>query len=63
MDPTAIASVASSMKQTQLMNSIGTAVMKKAMNVTEQQAQAVVEMANNMPKFNGEIGSLLDVRA
>lgn len=63
MDTSAIASMAMSMKQTQLMNSVGTAVMKKAMNVTEQQAQAVVEMANNMPKFNGEIGSLLDVRA
>lgn len=63
MDLTSIANMAMSMKQTQLMNNIGTSMMKKAMDVTQTQAQGIVDMANNMPKFNGEVGSLLDVRA
>lgn len=63
MDMSSIANMAMSMKQTQLMNNIGTSVMKKAMDVTQTQAQGIVDMANNMPKFNGEVGSLLDVRA
>ncbi|MGN0665448.1 MAG: YjfB family protein [Huintestinicola sp.] len=60
---TSIASMAMGMHQTNLMASINTSVMKKAMETTENQAQCIIEMAQALPKFNGEIGSVLDVRA
>lgn len=60
---TAIADMAMSMKQAQLLSSVGTAMAKKSMETMETQAQGVIEMAQSIPKFDGEIGSLLDVRA
>ncbi|MGN0642648.1 MAG: YjfB family protein [Huintestinicola sp.] len=60
---TSIAAMASVMKQTELMTNIGTAVMKKSLDTVETQGNAIVEMAQNLPKFSGDIGSVLDVRA
>lgn len=58
-----VASMASSMKQSQLMTNIGTAMTKKAMDTTQTQAQGIIDMAQNLPKVQGQIGSILDVRA
>lgn len=63
MDPTAIASMATSMKQAQLANAVSTAMVKKTHDVMETQAQGIIEMAQSMPKVQGQIGSILDVRA
>ncbi|MBP0957263.1 MAG: YjfB family protein [Oscillospiraceae bacterium] len=63
MDPTAIASMATSMKQAQLANAVSTAMVKKTHEVMETQAQGIIEMAQSMPKVQGQIGSILDVRA
>ncbi|MGN1105916.1 MAG: YjfB family protein [Huintestinicola sp.] len=63
MDPTAIASMATGMKQAQLANAVGTAMLKKTNDVMETQAQGIIQMAQNMPKVQGQIGSILDVRA
>ncbi len=63
MDPTAIASIATSMKQAQLATAVSTAMVKKTQDVMETQAQGIIEMAQNMPKVQGQIGSVLDVRA
>ncbi len=60
---TAIASMAMSMSQAQLMNSVSTAMTKKSMDTMETQAQGIIEMAQNLPKVQGQIGSVLDVRA
>ncbi len=58
-----IASMATEMKQAQLINSVSTAMTKKSMETMETQAQGIIEMAQNMPKVQGAIGSMLDVRA
>ena len=63
MDSTAIASMATGMKQAQLANAVGTAMLKKTNDVMETQAQGIIQMAQNMPKVQGQIGSILDVRA
>ncbi len=63
MDPTAIASMATSMKQAQLATSVNTAMVKKSHEVMETQAQGIIQMAQSMPKVQGQIGSILDVRA
>lgn len=63
MDPTAIASMATSMKRAQLATAVSTAMVKKTQDVMETQAQGIIEMAQNMPKVQGQIGSVLDVRA
>lgn len=63
MDPTAIASMATSMKQAQLANAVSTAMVKKTHDVMETQAQGIIEMAQSVPKVQGQIGSILDVRA
>lgn len=60
---TAIASMAMSMKQGQLMNAVSTSMTKKALDTMETQAQGIIEMAQNLPKVQGQIGSVLDVRA
>ena len=60
---TSIASMAMGMQQANLMASINTSVMKKAMDMTENQAQGIIEMAQALPKFSGDIGNILDVRA
>lgn len=60
---TAIASMAMSMSQAKLMNSVSTAMTKKSMDTMETQAQGIIEMAQNLPKVQGQIGSVLDVRA
>lgn len=62
MDPTAIASMATSMKQAQLANAVSTAMMKKTHDVMETQAQGIIEMAQSVPKVQGQIGSILDIR-
>ncbi len=58
-----IASMATGMKQAQVMQSVGTSVAKKSLETMEVQAQGIIEMAQNLPKVQGQIGSLLDVRA
>ncbi|MGN1089845.1 MAG: YjfB family protein [Huintestinicola sp.] len=58
-----IASMATSMKQAQLMQSVNTAMTKKALDTMGQQAQGIIDMAQNTPKVQGQIGSILDVRA
>lgn len=58
-----IASMATGMKQVQVMQSVGTSVAKKSLETMEVQAQGIIEMAQNLPKVQGQIGSLLDVRA
>ncbi|MCM1523384.1 MAG: YjfB family protein [Ruminococcus sp.] len=63
MDSTAIASMAMSMQQAQFANSLGIAMTKKSMETMETQAQGLIEMAQNLPKFAGEVGSVLDVKA
>ena len=63
MDPTAIASMATGMKQAQLSAAVSTAMVKKTQDVMETQAQGIIEMAQSMPKVQGRIGSILDVRA
>lgn len=60
---TAIASMAMSMSQAQLMTSVSTAMTKKSLDTVETQAQGIIEMANNLPKVQGQLGSVLDVRA
>lgn len=60
---TAIASMAMSMSQAKLMSSVSTAMTKKSMDTMETQAQGIIEMAQNLPKVQGQIGSVLDVRA
>ncbi len=60
---TSIASMAMSMKQAQLMNAVSTSMTKKSLETMETQAQGIIEMAQNMPKVQGQIGSILDVRA
>ena len=62
MDPTAIASMATSMKQAQLANAVSTAMMKKTHDVMETQAQGIIQMAQSVPKVQGQIGSILDIR-
>ena len=52
-----------SMSQAKLMNSVSTAMTKKSMDTMETQAQGIIEMAQNLPKVQGQIGSVLDVRA
>lgn len=59
----AIASMATNMKQAQLATSVNTAMLKKTQDVMETQAQGIIQMAQNMPKVQGQIGSILDVRA
>lgn len=58
-----IASMSTGMKQAQVMQSVGTSVAKKSLETMEVQAQGIIEMAQNLPKVQGQIGSLLDVRA
>lgn len=60
---TAIASMAMSMSQAQLMTSVSTAMTKKSLDTVETQAQGIIEMATNLPKVQGQLGSVLDVRA
>ena len=62
MDPTAIALMATSMKQAQLANAVSTAMMKKTHDVMETQAQGIIQMAQSVPKVQGQIGSILDIR-
>ncbi|MGN1101994.1 MAG: YjfB family protein [Huintestinicola sp.] len=63
MDPMAISSMAAGMKQAQLANAVSTTMLKKSQDVMETQAQGFIQMAQNMPKVQGQIGSILDVRA
>lgn len=63
MDPTAIASMATGMKQAQLANAVSTAMVKKSHDVMEMQAQGIIQMAQSAPKVQGQLGSILDVRA
>lgn len=63
MDPTAIASMATSMKQAQLAAAVSTSMVKKTQDVMETQAQGIIEMAQNVPKVLGQTGSVFDVRA
>ncbi len=60
---TAIASMAMNMHQANLMNAVSTSMTKKSLDTMETQAQGIIEMAQNLPKVQGQIGSVLDVRA
>ncbi|MCM1577233.1 MAG: YjfB family protein [Ruminococcus sp.] len=60
---TAIADMAMGMSQAQLGVSLGIAMTKKSMDTMETQAQGIIEMAQNLPKVQGQIGQVLDVRA
>lgn len=58
-----IASMATNVKQADLLSSVNMKMMKKTMDTAQAQAQAVVNMAQNTPKVQGQLGALLDVRA
>lgn len=60
---TAIADMAMGMQQAQLAVSLGAAMTKKSMDTMQTQAQGIIEMAQNLPKVQGQIGQILDVRA
>ena len=60
---TAIADMAMGMQQAQLAVSLGAAMTKKSMDTMQTQAQGIIEMAQNLPKVQGQIGQFLDVRA
>lgn len=60
---TAIADMAMGMQQAQLATSLGVAMTKKSMDTMQTQAQGIIEMAQNLPKVQGQIGQILDVRA
>lgn len=60
---TAIADMAIGMQQAQLAVSLGAAMTKKSMDTMQTQAQGIIEMAQNLPKVQGQIGQVLDVRA
>lgn len=60
---TAIADMAMGMQQAQLAVSLGAAMTKESMDTMQTQAQGIIEMAQNLPKVQGQIGQILDVRA
>lgn len=60
---TAIADMAMGMQQAQLAVSLGAAMTKKSMDTMQTQAQGIIKMAQNLPKVQGQIGQILDVRA
>lgn len=58
-----IATMAMGMKQSQIMSAVSTSMTKKALDTTELQAQGFIEMAESLPKFDGDVGAIFDVRA
>ena len=64
MDLTAsIAQMSTSMSAAKLQMNINTSMTKKAMDTTAQMANGIIKMMDSVPKFAGEKGSILDVRA
>ncbi|MBQ2824091.1 MAG: YjfB family protein [Oscillospiraceae bacterium] len=63
---TAIASMAMSMSQASVQQSLSTSMMKKAMDVNATLAQGTIEMINDVSParaFGGDIGAIFDARA
>ena len=58
-----IASMATSMKASQLQQNVQTSVLKKTMDTQQQLGAGIVNMLNEMPKFSGENGFLFDAIA
>ncbi len=60
---TSIAQLSTGMSNIKLQQGISTAMAKKAMDTSTDMMQGVIEMMDSVPKFPGENGSILDVRA
>lgn len=58
-----IAQMSMTMSTAKLQQGIHTSMMKKAMDTSADMIKGIVEMADSVPKFSGEVGSMLDVRA
>ena len=60
---TSIAQMATSMTSAKFQQDVSTAMTKKAMDTTADMANGLLKMMDSVPKFPGEKGSILDVRA
>lgn len=58
-----IAVMAMNQSQNKLQSDLGTAMLKKSMDVTSELASAQLDMLKQMPPPISGLGSLLDVRA
>lgn len=58
-----IASMAMNMNAAKLQQNVQMSVLKKSMDSSSDLMMGLIKMMDSMPKFNGEKGSILDVRA
>lgn len=60
---TSIAQLSMDMSAAKTQQSLETAVLKKAMDTNTELVGSLIDMMDSIPKFSGDNGSLLDVRA
>lgn len=58
-----IASLAMNMSAAKFQQDVQTSVLKKSMETNVDLMNSLLKMMDSVPKFNGEKGSILDVRA